>query len=68
MTVPQQTFPRLRTPAAPTVRPRTATLVPLLTVVLGRGLLLVCGVTLFVAVAASGGQVIDDAWQVLIGR
>ncbi len=26
-----------------------------------------CGVTLFVAVAASGGQVLDVDWRVLIG-
>lgn len=68
MPVPQRTFRRLRPMAAPIVRPRAATLVPLLTVVVAKGLLLACGVTLFVAVAASGGLVIDNAWQVLIGR
>lgn len=67
MTAPQQTFGRVRPMAARIVHPRAATLVLLLTVV-GRGLLLVCGVSLFVAVAASDGQVLDDAWHVLLGR
>ena len=49
-------------------RPQDAALVPLLIGVLARGLLLACGVTLFVVVAASDGQVIDVAWQVLMGR
>lgn len=49
------------------MRPSRRKVVRFLIGIAVRGLLLTCGVTLFVAVAASRGQVLDTAWQILAG-
>jgi hypothetical protein len=71
MMVPRAVYPRLRPIASVAGRdvmpPRDTRRGSLLIVVVARLLLLAGGVSLFIAVAASGGQVLNIDWQVLIG-